>query len=516
MLHAKFFFASLMACVLVLGGCSNTDTDARSAPDSEELAASENQQPLETRPPIPSPPENSEHGYLVDDSRIPYIETCEEWKNFWIFSGPAVSFEAASKYPELIDLEVSTQIFVKNIHLDPDKNGVICFEDGIARETNDVLPAGTNDSRNRIDTAECRLAGPGLGVGFPRPDGYLRATGRLEAVMIFVEFENVRVDEDIQVEARSYYEGFTDFVSRQSGGRQQWSFTVPDQVFEISKSSEAYRADFTDPDFGNPDFAQYFQDAVDAADASVDFSLYDAVFVIPPKNIGSSISYGPSFPRLSEGFITSAEGSIPSGATAGNDSRLGKNSEPWVWLAHETGHLYGLSHPLDEMGNTDEFGRVLADSNFPELYDLMTWMSTPSPDFWAWNKFWLGWLDEGQVFCTEAGAGSVETLVHLTFNDREQISGEIAMVVIPTSPTTAIAIESRNLGFESRTLVYSVDTTKQDREGQIKIVAANQERIQGWLDGGIRVGKTLEHEGREFTVVQDTSRGVVVKISSTD
>ena len=509
----KVLLSALTALVLMFSGCTTASTDE---PDTAFEASGEGtsaDEAVVSRPAIPTPPENSDHGYLVDDSRIPFIETCEEWKNFWMFSGPAVSFDVASQYPELIDLEVSTQIFVKNIHLDPDKNGIICFEDGIKRETNDVLPAGINNPALRTQNESCALEGPGLGVGFPRPRGFLEAEGTLEAVMIFVEFENVKVEEDIQEEARSYYEQFSEFIALQSGGRQQWQFTVPNEVFAIPKSSDTYRADFTDPDFGNPDFAQYFQDAVDAADSDVDFSRYDAVYVIPPKNIGTSISYGPSFPRLNDGFITSDDGSIKAGATAGNDSRLGNNSEPWAWLAHETGHLYGLSHPLDEKDNTDEFGRGLTSSNFPELYDLMTWMRTPSPDFWAWNKFWLGWLDGDQIFCADPEKDSAETFIHLTFNDREQAPGEVVLFVIPTSASTAIAVESRNLGFESRTLVYLVDVTKQDREGQIKIVPANQERIQGWLDGGLRVGESIAHGGWEFSVVQDTSKGVVLKVT---
>jgi hypothetical protein len=78
---------------------------------------------------VPSQDENSDHGYLLADSRIPRLATCDEWVNFWITEGPAVSFEVASVYDEP-NMAVSTQIYLKNKHLDKDKDGVLCFFEG--------------------------------------------------------------------------------------------------------------------------------------------------------------------------------------------------------------------------------------------------------------------------------------------------------------------------------------------------------------------------------------------------
>lgn len=72
--------------------------------------------------------ENSGHGYLLDDNRIPRVETCEEWSERWLFEGPAVGFTAAQQYPTA-KIEVSTQIYIKNQHLDSNGDGVICFHE---------------------------------------------------------------------------------------------------------------------------------------------------------------------------------------------------------------------------------------------------------------------------------------------------------------------------------------------------------------------------------------------------
>ncbi len=74
----------------------------------------------------PFPGENSKHGYLLEPNRIPRLETCEEWDEFWVYAGPAVSFEVAEKYFEPL-MAVSTQIYDVNQHLDEDLDGVVCF-----------------------------------------------------------------------------------------------------------------------------------------------------------------------------------------------------------------------------------------------------------------------------------------------------------------------------------------------------------------------------------------------------
>ena len=501
-------FSSLSVIVLFLAACASQE-----APVPVEVEESRPQvaTPVESREiVIPNPPENSAHGYLLEDDRIPTLSTCEEWAEFWVGSGPAVSFAVAEKYPNVENLEVSTQIYLKNKNLDPDENGIICFEEIGLLES---LPENVNDQSRRLATEECKLRSNELGAGFPRPAGYLPADGTISAVMLFVEFTNVKITESIEDEARSYYEKFSEFIDLQSGGRQKWEFTVPDRVFSINKSSEVYGTDSTKPNFGSPNFRQYFQDAVSAADPFVDFSEFDVVYVIPPKSIGNSIGYGPSFPNLSNGYITSDEGSIRAGATAGNDSRLGNNSEPWAWLAHETGHLYGLLHPLDEQGVTDEFGRMSASDVSLELWDLMTWMRSPSPDLWGWSKFWIGWLSDTQVYCASKASIGESVKIHLTFSDREQLVDEISFVVIPLTSTKAIAIEARNLSLETRTLVQEINVNRGEREGQIQIVPANERKVEGWLDGALAVGESAAHEGLKITVLGQTKDGVVIEIS---
>ena len=55
----------------------------------------------------PQSAENSDHGYLLEDARIPRFETCQEWEGFWDLEGPAVGFAAAAVY-ENLEIAVSS------------------------------------------------------------------------------------------------------------------------------------------------------------------------------------------------------------------------------------------------------------------------------------------------------------------------------------------------------------------------------------------------------------------------
>lgn len=95
---------------------------------------------------IPTEAENSNHGYLLADDRIPRLYSCEEWEEFWFGEGPAISFEVAEKKRDQ-NLEVSTQIYIKNEHLDSNKDGVICYEE--SQETSSI---SNEDEIDRLDT----------------------------------------------------------------------------------------------------------------------------------------------------------------------------------------------------------------------------------------------------------------------------------------------------------------------------------------------------------------------------
>lgn len=109
---------SALALSMTLGSAESPQaTDAESTAEFVEL---------ENGVLAPKVPENSDHGYLLEDDRIPRLENCEQWRDFWVLEGPAVGFDAAAVYDDY-RIAISTEIYTKNQHLDEDLDGVICY-----------------------------------------------------------------------------------------------------------------------------------------------------------------------------------------------------------------------------------------------------------------------------------------------------------------------------------------------------------------------------------------------------
>lgn len=123
--------AGLVASVLTFVNGQAESPDGQAAP----------MRVLENGVEAPWSAENSEHGYLLADNRIPRLETCQEWEEFWVLEGPAVGFAAADAYKD-VEIAVSTQIYAKNQHLDANLDGVICFFEEQAKPVTPTLPEG--------------------------------------------------------------------------------------------------------------------------------------------------------------------------------------------------------------------------------------------------------------------------------------------------------------------------------------------------------------------------------------
>jgi hypothetical protein len=51
-----------------------------------------------------------------------------------------------------------------------------------------------------------------------------------------------------------------------------------------------------------------------------------------------------------------------------------------------------------------------------------------------------------------------------------------------------------------------------DREGQIRIIPANAARVEGWLDGSLVKGDSIDVTDLTITFVDQTENGILVRI----
>lgn len=107
----------------------------------------------------PVTPENKWHGWSTAENQVVRIEDCEEWDYYWVYQGPAVS-SAAAELTGFAGLTVSTEHYIKNQHLDEDKDGVLCFFENLDKPKPD---AGSNEWTKAFDAVWSSL---GTGSAF--------------------------------------------------------------------------------------------------------------------------------------------------------------------------------------------------------------------------------------------------------------------------------------------------------------------------------------------------------------
>jgi M6 family metalloprotease-like protein len=134
-------------------------------------------------------------------------------------------------------------------------------------------------------------------------------------------------------------------------------------------------------------WTQKINDALDAANPSVDFSKYDLVLIkVDEKN--SPIDSAGALPMWGENLGDGIK--VLRGAFLGNDFWT-KNGQGIQVAVHEIAHVFGLAD-LYQQNSDGQFSVGIFDlmSTFRPQYGL---------NLLGWNKWKLGWLDESKLKC---------------------------------------------------------------------------------------------------------------------
>jgi M6 family metalloprotease-like protein len=335
-------------------------------------------------------------------------------------------------------------------------------------------------------------------VGFPKSKLRLPGKGTIKAVMLYVQFKDVKGSGSTAADSKQFTDYLNGYFSSVSRKRLRFDVTVPKTIFSIPKNSSVYKMNVWNQ--GDPH--SYAQDALTAADPFVDFTGVDVVYVIPPKKI-RSIVYGPAFPLDSGGFtLDTNEGPIMSMAVGGADSRNFPDAKPGVWIVHETGHLFGMPHPY-------------ADANVA-AWDLMNW-DNGVPEFLGWNRFINGWVGDNEVVCVDlrsknSGAFSVN------LEPLSRVAKGNKLIVLRTSNSKIVVLENRRATkYDKLTsnnegvIAYEVDLTKYGGK-QIRLLSRGN-TMNGWPLGTLRPGNSVTFGKTKASVVSKNNRWDTVRIS---
>lgn len=371
-----------------------------------------------------------------------------------------------------------------------------------------VLPVVTNPtSFDPIDVCQLKNinTSAGNGRGFPPSIGRLPTSGKIKGVVLFVEFEDVRGGNDTQKRFDEYTNQFMAFYKAQSYGKLTIEMEFLPRYFLINKSSSIYGMQTHNG--GNPWL--YIRDALDVADPYVDFSAYDFVVAIPPTG-AKNIVYGPAFPVAPwDDQLRTNEKVIKNATVAGTDSMLNPKGPQW-WLSHEVGHLFGLEHQYT-------WENITYSSLLRGIWDLMD-TGDMAPEFLAWHRFVLGWLDSSNVHCINKDARVGSESIHF-LSPIESQDTLTKSVVIRLNDYEAILLEvRRNLGFDKISeadegvIAYRVNVRDIGKSQEVMILTNQQYAKGATIAGNLVPGDKIIESSVEITVLKSTKTGDYIKV----
>jgi M6 family metalloprotease-like protein len=325
-----------------------------------------------------------------------------------------------------------------------------------------------------------------IGLGFPRYFLRMPTTGTVRAKVLFVDFSDAPASQTPQQVFSVINPGAPQYYYTVSYGRLNYVLDPYFVWLRMSKPSTGYGWSSLTAALHQA----YIQEAVSLADPSVDFSNVDIVIVMA-NPAATALPNGPAF----TGGNYSADGkTFYNAVTSGADLTYWGSR----WLNHEAGHTMGLVDLYAFRGDTHRFVGG---------FDMMGLISGLAPEYLAYDRWLLGWLDDAQISC-QLNSDSTVTLTAI-----EQPGG-IKAVMVPTGPTSLVVVESRRtLGFDSGltktgALVYTVDSSVLSGNGPMQVYPNLTDKYQSPLMTGdqVTVGKVT------ITVTHATSSGDTVRV----
>lgn len=371
----------------------------------------------------------------------------------------------------------------------------------------------------------------GLAASFPSLTYEIPHTGRVDVALVFLEWGDLRgteADYEYYLEQTSMFEDFYYMVSE---GKLNIEIHHEKQWFEVGPTYKDYMMSQAQDggDWRSKDIMQRNGDAfVAASDSVVDFTGIDAVIFAVPR-AEEVFETGPhAFGHNKQNGLYTNEGTIWDWMSAGTWFIENPGQPSWVFYAHEFGHSLGLVDFRDSQQSGQIIGEKYA-VNPMGGYEIMDNQGGPTRTMTAWVRWLQGWLNDDQVLCIDANDINDELYV---VNQLNKLSGETEALVIKTSPTTAIVIESRRwdakfdvpvVNSKDGIIVYTVDATKGHSQGPLRLVSprditrylSEPNTYPDWrtLDAVFYKGNSATVNGITITVESLSDTGDTVRIS---
>ena len=326
-------------------------------------------------------------------------------------------------------------------------------------------------------------------LAFPLGPYFAPSVGNRKAITLFADFSDYPSDKNHKNLMLDFQEPRTEeFYYDASYGKYNLKFDHIEKIYHFGSHLNYSQGNFMS---GN----RFINEVMAAADNDVDFSKYDFVNIVTPSGYKyDSGAYGMQGTYDGKYFNYALLGT----AAMGVDN--GRGLEPW--LVHETGHMLGTIHPTNDWS--------------PYIWDVSGNAIAMAPDFYAWTKFVLGWIDNSQIDCI--GSTDKVKTTHLV-SPLGSNSGGSKAVIIKINSHYAVVIENRtknkidkNLpSSEEGVLAYTVDINKTGGPNNqcISLVYS----ADSSNSGTIQVGESLVVEGYKIDVLQKQKSGYIISVT---
>lgn len=327
-----------------------------------------------------------------------------------------------------------------------------------------AAPAGVPDATvNRFPTSWCKTPTPPADVdfseGFIRPPGRLQGTQPITVTTLYVDFPDAPATDSAQAFQDAYVEPGLDFAGQLSHGRVDITSQAVTQWLRMPQPSTAY--DWTEFDGQRA----FMAEAIQLADASVDFSTTDAVYIIASQQ-AAAFDNGYSFAP------TPRDGIRADGKLITNGMTLGVLIEPWRAPALSWGLLKAYGLPNLRGGEPHPWA---------EPFSLNSSIVAPAPELFGWEQWVAGWLPDDQALCLAAGT-STFVLSDVIGNTGTRVAA------VPLARDRMVVVESRRRagvdanGFDG-VLAYVVDPRIASEKGPIRLATDANGPVHGLAAG---------------------------------
>ena len=351
-------------------------------------------------------------------------------------------------------------------------------------------------TKPQASASDCYLTGSrsALTLAHERPTDRLYSTGNIDVVVLFTDFQDVSATQSTQSIFSIISPGGENFLEDQSNERLQLSFRPHHQWLRLGSSASTYAEAIKTYD----GHRKFMQEAIDLADAEVNFLGAEAVLVVATPN-ATEIRYGPTWMGVPSSPLQADGQIMTNGITSGADLTYWKH----LWYPHEFGHSLGLP---------DLYGaNIPGRGGWTRPFSLMDDISSSAPGYMGYSRWVLKWIDDSQVRCVTANATVALTPLATPTGAK--------LVVVPLTSTSALVAEVRRAtGYDAElqregVIVYVVDTNNRGRNGGSygdgPIEVLNNARSLG-------EGESLTHFGVSFEVLESQSTQDLIRITFND